>query len=1156
MSFPQTLAAVKARQQIEFQNQFGHIVGMPEIPPMMPGGVPMTEEERRQIRHQSYGMPGDPTMPSYEWVRRQHPFYEDERGLFGNEPGSRQYAPNPMEAIPTPGMKPEGVGEGFTYGGPLPEPKPEDMYTGPSPQLKPAEANLTDTIPHWNLETERANAGAALEGHDYDRGKKYVEPGFDRWTSPVDTLADPSVQDTAPPMLNPQSTAVNPFPAIPPAAAAVDPTVQPGSIDPLSAAVPPVEQPGLVQPASTFVNPDQPYGSERDQYDVPPQGASRNPLALQGGPNLPSQVPGGPTSMPPNNPVQLRMPSAGPLDEPLSTAVRPEKPQPELSNEYEAGLLSGGKVGIPQVTGLRLQNSGPLDRPLDALADPRDGAWTNPPHEPIPGDVPPQKGEYTVGLRLKNSGPLDKPVDTLVNPLGNIQPGNTGWNTGVQGYGMDPVQEVWSDKPKNQLGSTQNIETTADPASTGETATVAETDNSAAAIDAIIASGDDPNSDLAARFINFTNTAPYHNPSKQDRLRAWELFKAGVVDPRISRNPNRNMWASTFMAMLGRDQGTRRATERAHHEGAQAWMDQHGPLATQPEGAEGYNLPDGAQRYDANNKLVAENPKETTADGDWIWKVVGNDLYRANKRTGEQQLVAEDYPVIPGGAAWKSNFPQGGGGQTALGGVTMTPTESGVVSLSGQGRAAAKPTKREVNVERTPMTTLSDGKTGTETTVTPGSKVQNEVTTDQIAGNRTEGLTETGTVPGEVPEITPQHVSPEQIQDVYDELDKPGGIFNAPGATIPYQGKGEKPKPPDPKKPQGSLQDIIDYYSSEAGQPGGLVTLPDGTVHNRLPSEDGPNLSRAKEGVGWKIADPNLTTVDALAKAEDVNAKTEGQLAYENTLKGRTTDGRQFNVRTGQYDIIVGSEAHDEWLATVDQARGTLQSARETLDVMSDVAARIKDHALAHPDATGFVGEFMKQFGGTNAKTMEALLRVLQSNTGFDKLHKLRSAREGGGGVGNVTEREFTFMINSISALEQGLKGQELADEIDKLIYHSARWQAARQLQMQYYLKQEGVEYRLQAPKDPTAAAHFQEIVDEAHQTVQFAEQASDIRLAYDRSGNVFGVNNERDREILWQREQLFHEGVRKFKPYPDATFSDEFMENYRKGAPVNALAP
>lgn len=72
------------------------------------------------------------------------------------------------------------------------------------------------------------------------------------------------------------------------------------------------------------------------------------------------------------------------------------------------------------------------------------------------------------------------------------------------------------------------------------------------------------------------------------------------------------------------------------------------------------------------------------------------------------------------------------------------------------------------------------------------------------------------------------------------------------------------------------------------------------------------------------------------------------------------------------------------------------------------------------------IGSYLKHLPGTDAQKVSNLLSTVQANIGFDKLQAMREASPTGGALGQVSERELSFLQGVFGSLEQSQTAEEL----------------------------------------------------------------------------------------------------------------------------------
>lgn len=84
--------------------------------------------------------------------------------------------------------------------------------------------------------------------------------------------------------------------------------------------------------------------------------------------------------------------------------------------------------------------------------------------------------------------------------------------------------------------------------------------------------------------------------------------------------------------------------------------------------------------------------------------------------------------------------------------------------------------------------------------------------------------------------------------------------------------------------------------------------------------------------------------------------------------------------------------------------------------------------------STGY-GSYLNMIPGTDAQKVKNLLATVKGNIGFDKLQAMRDASPTGGALGQVSERELSFLQSVFGSLEQDQSAEELRYNLELLRY-------------------------------------------------------------------------------------------------------------------------
>tara|TARA_Y100001938_G_scaffold150777_1_gene243373 strand:- start:14428 stop:16326 length:1899 start_codon:yes stop_codon:yes gene_type:complete len=81
------------------------------------------------------------------------------------------------------------------------------------------------------------------------------------------------------------------------------------------------------------------------------------------------------------------------------------------------------------------------------------------------------------------------------------------------------------------------------------------------------------------------------------------------------------------------------------------------------------------------------------------------------------------------------------------------------------------------------------------------------------------------------------------------------------------------------------------------------------------------------------------------------------------------------------------------------------------------------------------IGSYLNMIPGSDAQKVKNLLATVKGNIGFDKLQAMRDASPTGGALGQVSERELTFLQSVFGSLEQDQSPEELRYNLQLLRY-------------------------------------------------------------------------------------------------------------------------
>jgi len=127
----------------------------------------------------------------------------------------------------------------------------------------------------------------------------------------------------------------------------------------------------------------------------------------------------------------------------------------------------------------------------------------------------------------------------------------------------------------------------------------------------------------------------------------------------------------------------------------------------------------------------------------------------------------------------------------------------------------------------------------------------------------------------------------------------------------------------------------------------------------------------------------------------------------------------RYNEQTGSYEFepIPGSDAAREREGAAIKAATTIRLADEQFELMTTSI----DKAIEQADfwSAGLMAQATSGIGSTPARNLRATIDTIVANIGFEKLQEMRETSPTGGALGNVTERELTFLQSVRGSLDQ-----------------------------------------------------------------------------------------------------------------------------------------
>ncbi|MEM9668687.1 MAG: hypothetical protein AAF950_07145 [Pseudomonadota bacterium] len=118
-----------------------------------------------------------------------------------------------------------------------------------------------------------------------------------------------------------------------------------------------------------------------------------------------------------------------------------------------------------------------------------------------------------------------------------------------------------------------------------------------------------------------------------------------------------------------------------------------------------------------------------------------------------------------------------------------------------------------------------------------------------------------------------------------------------------------------------------------------------------------------------------------------------------------------------RYEPVQGSDVERDRAQAGLRAFYSIQASEEQFTTVSSAI----DRAIEQADfwSAGLMAQATQDIGSTPARNLKATLDAVVANIGFDKLQEMRDSSATGAALGNVTEKEITFLQSVRGSLDQ-----------------------------------------------------------------------------------------------------------------------------------------
>lgn len=112
----------------------------------------------------------------------------------------------------------------------------------------------------------------------------------------------------------------------------------------------------------------------------------------------------------------------------------------------------------------------------------------------------------------------------------------------------------------------------------------------------------------------------------------------------------------------------------------------------------------------------------------------------------------------------------------------------------------------------------------------------------------------------------------------------------------------------------------------------------------------------------------------------------------------------------------------------IDKNNDLLKNSIDKLLTKDNLLTDVGDELTTNPRFA-----FIDRFGNEKFRDMEAIVKTLKSNLGFQELQKMRDNSPTGGSLGSVTEKELDFLQSAIAALDMGMSQELIIDSLSNI---------------------------------------------------------------------------------------------------------------------------
>ena len=184
-------------------------------------------------------------------------------------------------------------------------------------------------------------------------------------------------------------------------------------------------------------------------------------------------------------------------------------------------------------------------------------------------------------------------------------------------------------------------------------------------------------------------------------------------------------------------------------------------------------------------------------------------------------------------------------------------------------------------------------------------------------------------------------------------------------------------------------------------------------------------------------------------------ANAYGQIQDAN----RAADMAEFEIAEARRQQIADSMARGRATREAAAVMPDVSYSQFALTAIEDVEKMVTGESGLNPfdNTTGFTGNLLSSVPGSAAHDVMRQLETVKAAIGFDRLQAMRDASPTGGALGQVTERELTYLQSAMGSLEQSQSKEQFLKNLAAVKKQYMRTVDAIRAQQEEYRRLNGL---------------------------------------------------------------------------------------------------